>query len=81
MIDVRAMLFDVCGDERVFEKDIDLIESGILDSLAFIEFFYGLEDHGIDLQPTQVSREELRTPEAIEKLIHEHLGQRTEPAK
>ncbi|MBP5653130.1 MAG: D-alanine--poly(phosphoribitol) ligase subunit 2 [Lachnospiraceae bacterium] len=73
MIDVRAMLFEICEDERVFEKDIDLIESGILDSLAFIELFCFLEDHGIDLQPTQVSRESLRTPEAIEKLIHEHL--------
>ena len=81
MIDVRAMLFEVCEDERVFEKDIDLIENGILDSLAFIEFFYSLEDHGIDLQPTQVNRDDLRTPEAIEKLIFEYLGQRTETAK
>ena len=68
------MLFEICEDERVFEKDIDLIESGILDSLAFIELFDCLEDNGIDLQPTQISREALRTPEAIEQLISDHIS-------
>ena len=37
MIDVKQLLFEICEDERVFENGIDLIESGLLDSFAFIE--------------------------------------------
>ena len=44
----------------------------ICDSFAFIELFSKLEDLGIELQPTRIDREQLRTPESIEKLINEY---------
>lgn len=69
MIDVRQMLFEISEEESVFEEGIDLIESGILDSYVFIELFARLEDHGIELYPTRIDREELRTIEGIERLI------------
>ena len=33
------ILYSICEDEHVYDKDFDLIESGLLDSYAFIEFF------------------------------------------
>lgn len=71
MIDVKQLLYEICDDERVLESDTELLESGILDSLAFIELFSRLEEEGLPLQPTQIDRSSLRTPGQIEKLIRE----------
>ena len=68
-IDVKQLLYELCEDERVYEKDIDLIESGIIDSFAFIELFSRLEDYGINIQPTRIDRNKLRTVKGIEELI------------
>lgn len=72
MIDVRKILEEVCEDDAVYEEGIDLIDSGLLDSLAFVELFDRLEDEGIFLQPTRIDRNALRTPEGIERLIAEY---------
>mgnify|MGYP004650707189 CR=1 FL=1 len=69
MIDVSKILFDICEDENVYNPDFDLIDSGLLDSLAFIELFSALEDQGVVIQPTRIDRELLRTPGSIQKLV------------
>lgn len=69
MTDISRLLFELTEDERVFDPDYDLIESGALDSLAFIELFSRLEDEGIELQPTRIDRSELRAPASIARLI------------
>jgi len=74
MIDVKELLFEICEDEHVYNSDFDLIESGLLDSYAFIELFSKLEDCGIIIQPTRIDRKLLRTPKSIEKLILEHCS-------
>ena len=70
-IDICKLLYEICEDEAVFDENIDLIDSGLLDSFAFIELFTKLEDFGIVIQPTRINRELLRTPSGIEKLIEE----------
>lgn len=72
MINVRELLFELCEDEAVYREDIDLIESGLLDSLAFIELFEALEDEGIHINPTQIDRSRLRSVHGIEELIQEY---------
>ena len=42
-IDIPKLLYEICEDDGVYEKGIDLIESGLLDSYAFIELFSKLE--------------------------------------
>ena len=73
-INVADILFEVCEDKKVYEKGIDLIESGLLDSYAFIELFTTLEDYGIFLQPTRIDRSKLRTVNGIEELIENDLN-------
>ena len=75
MIDVRKMLYDICEDDAVYEDGIDLLDSGLLDSLACIELFYALEDRGFELQPTRIDGDCLRTVEGIERLIAEYESQ------
>ena len=72
MIDICELLYEICEDKNVYNKDFDLIESGLLDSYAFIELFSKLEDLGITIQPTRINRDLLRTPRTIEELIKEH---------
>ena len=72
MIDVKKLLYEICEDESVFDENIDLIESGIIDSYTFIELFTRLEDYGINLQPTRIDRTQLKTVSGIEKLISDY---------
>lgn len=73
MIDIENLLYEICEDEKVFDENCELIESGILDSYAFIELFSRLEDYGIILQPTRIDRSLLKTPKTIKKLINNSL--------
>lgn len=51
-------------------KDIDLIENEILDSLAFIELITALEEEfNIEIQPTQVNPDIWRSVEKITELV------------
>ena len=74
MINVKQLLYEISEDDRVFLDDIDLIESGVIDSFTFIEFFAVLEDYDIFLQPTQIDRNKLRTVNGIEDLIKDYLN-------
>ena len=71
-IDVKKLLFEICEDERVYDESIDLVESGLLDSFAFIELFSKLEDNGIIIQPTRIDRNLLRSVKGIEELIKDY---------
>lgn len=73
MIDVQKILYEICEDESVYDPDFDLVENGILDSYAFIELFSALEDHGIEIYPTQIDSSQLRTPRQIEELVKEYM--------
>jgi D-alanine--poly(phosphoribitol) ligase subunit 2 len=72
-IDIKQILYEVCEDDMINEKNIDLIDSGLLDSYAFIELFSKLEDNGVFIQPTRIDRNQLRTIEGIEKLVNDYL--------
>ena len=72
MIDVKKILYEISENSDVFKENIDLVDSGILDSYAFIELFSRLEDLGIVIQPTRIDRTKLRTVAGIESLIDEY---------
>ncbi len=72
MIDMKKILYEICEDEHVYEDDFDLIESGLLDSYAFIELFTKLEEKGIEIYPTRIDRARLRTPKSIQELVNEY---------
>ena len=71
----KKLLFEICEDKAVYDEGVDLIESGLMDSLAVIELFEALEDEGIELQPTRIDRNCLRSAEGIERLIREYEEQ------
>lgn len=64
------MLEEICEDEAVREeRDIDLFDAGLLDSLAAIELLVAIEERfGVDIAPTAVERTEMNT---VNKIIHQ----------
>jgi len=74
MINIKNILYEITNDKKVLEEDINLIESGILDSYTFIELFSKLEDEGIIIQPTRIDRKKLETIKGIEELIKEAIN-------
>ena len=70
-IDVRRILYDLCEDEAVFSEDVDLFESGLLDSLLLIELIEELEDRGVMIPLTRIDRSLLHSVKGIEQLIEE----------
>ena len=71
MTDLKKLLYEICEDERVFDDDTDLMETGLMDSYATIELLSRLEEEGIEIQLTRIDRSLLRTAAGIEKLIKE----------
>ena len=69
---IRNLLVRVCGTEEALDESIDLINSGILDSLAFIDLLTELDFEGISIQPTQVDRNRFRNVNSIIELVKEY---------
>lgn len=68
------IISEVCEVDNIKENiDIDLIESGMLDSLAFIELISKLEDEfDIEIQPTQVNSDVWRSVKSIFELVRSY---------
>ena len=72
---VLEILEEICEDEVVYEdKDINLKEEGLMDSLAFVELLVRLEEFGIEVAPTEVTYEEIDTPNKIVKYVSERTN-------
>lgn len=67
---VLDMLEDICDDDAVREeRDIDLFDAGLLDSMAAIELLVAIEEEfGVRIAPTAVDRDEMNT---VNKIIHQ----------
>lgn len=67
---VLDMLEDICDDDAVREeRDIDLFDAGLLDSMAAIGLLVAIEeDFGVQIAPTAVDRDEMNT---VNKIIHQ----------
>lgn len=72
---ILEILEEICEDEVVYEdKVINLKEEGLMDSLAFVELLVRLEEFGIEVAPTEVTYEEIDTPNKIIKYVSERVG-------
>ena len=59
---VLAIIEEICEDDVIYEeRDINLKEEGLMDSLAFVELLVRMEEFGIEVAPTEVTYEEIET--------------------
>ena len=64
------LIEEICDDDVIREeRDVDLFEEGLLDSMAAIELLVGIEsEFGVVIAPTAVEREEMNT---VNKIIYQ----------
>lgn len=66
---VRSLLAKVIDLELVSD-DVDLLESGRIDSLALVELIFAIEEEfGVELALEQLDPEHFRTVDAIVRLV------------
>lgn len=70
---IVEILVELTGaNELLGDDNIDLIDSGIMDSFTYGELLYALEDEfGIEIQPTQVESDVWRSVDSIARLVAE----------
>lgn len=68
---VLNLLEEICEDDIVREdRNLNLFEEDLLDSLAFTELLVAIEDEfGIVISPSEVERSDMETPAKIIALI------------
>ncbi len=68
---VLNIIADICEDDIVKEDlNIDLFETGLLDSLALIEMMVKMEDEfNITITPSELDRAQVNTPQKIIDMI------------
>ncbi|MEC4295527.1 D-alanine--poly(phosphoribitol) ligase subunit DltC [Adlercreutzia shanghongiae] len=64
------LIEEICDDDVIREeRDIDLFEAGLLDSMAAIELLVGIEsEFDVEIAPTAVEREEMNS---VNKIIYQ----------
>jgi len=72
---VLDMLIEVTGsDDIAEEKDTDLFEAGLLDSLGIIEVLLKIEEvFGLRLQPTDLEKSDMATVNNLVKFLSSKL--------
>ena len=74
---VLAIIEEICEDDVIYEeRDINLKEEGLMDSLAFVELLVRMEEFGIEVAPTEVTYEEIDTPNKIGRRIGIVIGRK-----
>lgn len=70
---ILDILEEVCEDDIVKQNaDVDLFESGLLDSLGFAEMLAAIEEEcGVVIAPSEVDRKDLDTPAKIIQIVKE----------
>jgi len=70
------LIEEICADDVVREeRDIDLFEEDLLDSMGAIELLVALQDDfGVSIAPTELDREEMNTVNKIIARVSERIG-------
>ena len=66
-----SMLVELCEDESVRDDlDMDLFEEDLLDSLAFAELLFSIEEKiGVIIAPSEIQRSDINTANKIIALV------------
>lgn len=68
--ELKEIVKKTCQTDNALDCDSDLFESGLLDSYAFINLLYELEDRGIEIHPARVEKNNFKTIKNILNLIN-----------
>lgn len=69
--EILEMLAELCEDDIVKDdRDVELFETGLIDSLVFAELLVEIEERfGVVIAPSEVERKDINTPGKVIELI------------
>lgn len=72
---ILEILKDVCDDDVVLlERDINLFDEGLLDSLAFTELLILVEEQlGVTIAPSEIEKDDMNTPNKIINVVQARM--------
>ena len=72
---VLEILEQLCEDEVVREnQDVELFETGLLDSLAYVELLVELEDNfGLTIAVSELDKTQINTPNKIIEYVRKGI--------
>ena len=70
------LLAELCEEDEVKNNlDEDLFESGLMDSLAFAELLFAIEENfGVIIAPSEIQRSDINTANKIIRLVKERMN-------
>lgn len=70
------LLAELCEEDEVKNNlDEDLFESGLMDSLAFAELLFAIEENfGVVIAPSEIQRSDINTANKIIRLVKERMN-------
>ena len=72
---IVELIVEISGEDEVAdERDLDLFEEQVLDSMAAIELLVAIKDEfGVSIAPTELDRDEMNTVNKIIARVGERL--------
>ena len=70
------LLYEACDDKIIYrDKNVDLFETGLLDSMGFIELLMALEEEfDIEIAPAKIRKDQMNTPARLAAYLESKLG-------
>lgn len=72
---IMSVILENCDDKIIYRnKDINLFETGLLDSMGFIELLAAFEEEfDIEIEPAEIKKERMSTPDQLVRFIENKL--------
>ncbi len=72
---ILDLIYEVCDNKVIYnKKDVNLFETGLLESMDFIELLMNIEEEfDIEIAPEEIKKEEMATPNMLVAFIQARL--------
>jgi D-alanine--poly(phosphoribitol) ligase subunit 2 len=69
------LIYEICDDKIIYEKkDVNLFDTGLLESMDFIELLMNIEEEfDIEIPPEDIKKDAMATPNMLVAFIQERI--------
>ncbi len=72
---ILDLLYEICDEKVIYDKkDVNLFDTGLLESMDFIELLMNIEEEfDIEIPPEDIKKDEMCTPNKLVAFIQARL--------
>ena len=72
---ILDLIYEVCDDKIIYtEKDVNMFDTGLLESMDFIELLMSIEEEfDIEIPPEDIKKDEMATPNKLVAFVEARL--------